>query len=353
MRCTFTRLATLAALAAPPIVPAALAAQGGSRYTLSGSAVAIYDLAGKVRLEAGSGSDVVVSVDRVGADADKLRVLTGPIGGSTTLRVLFPARRISYPGMRDNSSTTLRVNEDGTFGDEDDGGDRVTITGSGGGLEAGADLRIAVPRGKRVVLHLAVGDAAVANVDGDLTVNVNSADITVNGARGRLRLDGGSGNVRVSDVQAELDVDTGSGSVTVTGAKSDRVRLDTGSGGARVSNVEASRLEIDVGSGSIDASAVRVPDVKLDAGSGSVDVALAGEIRNLDIDAGSGNVTVHVPASVGAELSVETGSGGIRTDLPVQATKLERDALVGKIGDGRGRIHIETGSGGVRLLTQQ
>jgi hypothetical protein len=59
------------------------------------------------------------------------------------------------------------------------------------------------------------------------------------------------------------------------------------------------------------------------------------------------------PASLGAELGVETGSGGIDIGVPVQVTKWERSSVRGRIGDGQGRIHIEAGSGRVRLVKAQ
>lgn len=325
----------------------------GEHYTLTGNDIAIYDLAGEIRLEPGSGGAVQVEVTRVGADARRLEVATGPIEDRATLRVIFPASRISYPGLRGNSSTSLRVREDGTFGDDDDErgrGERVTITGRGGGLEAGANLRIAVPDGGRVAVYLAVGSATVTNVRGQLRIDASSADITASGVRGAMHFDTGSGNVKVTTAEGDLMIDTGSGNATASRVRGGRLEIDTGSGSVNVSNVQVARLDVDVGSGSIDATAVNSPDVRLESGSGSVDLALTADVDNLDIDSGSGSVTVRLPESVGAEIEVETGSGGIRTELPIQITKYRRDEITGRIGDGRGRITIETGSGGVRLL---
>jgi len=36
--------------------------------------------------------------------------------------------------------------------------------------------------------------------------------------------------------------------------------------------------------------------------------------------------------------------------VALKATRLEEDHVVGEIGDGKGRVKIETGSGGVRLI---
>lgn len=49
-------------------------------------------------------------------------------------------------------------------------------------------------------------------------------------------------------------------------------------------------------------------------------------------------------------VDIETGSGGIDTDFALTVNRYERRHIAGKIGDGRGRIRIESGSGGVKLL---
>src|SRR5512132_65156 len=128
----------------PVLLAAPLAAQGG-RYTLSGSNIAVYNLAGEMRVEAGSGSAVVVEVTRRGPDGSKLEVQTGAIDSRQTLRVIYPGDRVVYPVLGRHSQSQVRVNDDGTF----DGrrGREVTIAGDGSGVEASADLRVLVPAG--------------------------------------------------------------------------------------------------------------------------------------------------------------------------------------------------------------
>ncbi|HLQ22700.1 MAG TPA: hypothetical protein VK132_05825, partial [Gemmatimonadales bacterium] len=66
---TALRLLPLAALWVVP-----LAAQTVSRHTLRGTDVALYDLAGTVQLDAGTGDAVSVEVTRGGSDAAQLKV---------------------------------------------------------------------------------------------------------------------------------------------------------------------------------------------------------------------------------------------------------------------------------------
>ncbi|HYR97595.1 MAG TPA: hypothetical protein VEO58_01180, partial [Gemmatimonadales bacterium] len=65
-------------IAALLLFPVTLAArQQPERRTLAGDRVAIYNLAGVMHLDRGTGSDVVVELTRGGRDAGKLQIATG------------------------------------------------------------------------------------------------------------------------------------------------------------------------------------------------------------------------------------------------------------------------------------
>ena len=199
-----------------------LSAQQAERYSIPEDELAIYNLAGEVRMEPGPSGDITVTVTRGGADGAKIKVMRSERDGMETLRFVYPEGRILYAGMSDGSSTQIRVRDDGTFGhdDHDDGerrkqeGKQVTIAGTGGGTAAHADLRIGVPMGRRLDLHLAVGKVSVTNVNGDLSIDVASGPVTTSTTRGELEINVGSGTVQVTKATGELSVDTGSGSVT-------------------------------------------------------------------------------------------------------------------------------------------
>ena len=333
-------------------VPTTASAQaGGDRVALSGSTIAIYNLVGSIKAVGGSGSDVVVTVAKSGKDASQLRIEHGPVHGRETLRVIFPARRITFgsEGNWGRGHTTVRVADDGTFDGNDDDGSRVEIGSRSGGLEARADLTVAVPAGKELHLHLAAGDVNVSNVDGDISVDVNSADVTTNGTKGSLTLDTGSGQTSVTDADGDVNLDSGSGSVTLSRIRGDRLSIDAGSGRMRGDNINTKRIEMDLGSGGASLKNVTATDIKLDCGSGSTELDLVSDIRMLDIDSGSGGVTVWIPESLGAKVDIDAGSGGIDMGVPVSVTRWESDHVIGTIGDGNGSIRIDAGSGGVRL----
>jgi hypothetical protein len=337
------------AIVAAALVAAPVAGQEVER--IDGGDVAIYNLAGRVEVVRGSGSEVVVRIERGGPDASELLVEVGDIGGRSTLRIIYPADDIVYPEMGRGSNTTQSVRGDGTFGDGGRGrGERVRIRGGGSGLEAWADLVVEVPAGTRLATYLAVGEIEARGVDGDLHLDTGSGAVTAHDSRGSLSIDTGSGSVTVRGVDGDLSVDTGSGRVDVQDVVGRAVDLDTGSGGITALGVEADLLNVDTGSGSIELREVSSRDVVVDTGSGSVEVELLTDIDRLEVDTGSGSVTVTAPADLGATVEIDTGSGGIDLDFPLEVRSVRRDHVEGRIGDGRGQIEIDTGSGSVRLL---
>ncbi len=338
-----------------PALSGRLAAQQPERYTVLGDDIAIYNLAGEVKIEAGGGPGIAAEVTRGGSEGAKIKVVRSEIEGHQTLRFLYPSDRIQYSRLSSGSSTQLRVREDGTFGDDHDDDERrdegrhVDIRGRGG-LDAFADLRITVPSGKQLSVYLAVGKVSVTNVEGDLTVSAASAPVTTSNTRGELRIDVGSGEVRVTQSRGDLSVDTGSGAVAVSDVRGEDVSITTGSGEVSASDLRSNQVSVETGSGDIQAGAMSAGQVQLETGSGAVTADLTGELWNLSVETGSGDITLKVPPTLGAEVDIETSSGDIETDFEVAVTRHARDHLTGRIGDGRGKIDIETGSGGIKLV---
>src|SRR5207245_150120 len=92
------RAVLLAGLAVGALGRAA-GAQATERKTVPGADVAIYNLAGVLRLEQGSGAGVGGGSPRGGGDAAKLRIETGEIRGRQTLRVMYPDDDIVYDAL--------------------------------------------------------------------------------------------------------------------------------------------------------------------------------------------------------------------------------------------------------------
>jgi lia operon protein LiaG len=344
------RVATLALMLA---LPSLTHGQSVERVTLEGSEVAIYNLVGRLRVEGGSGSSVVVEVTRVGREASRLKLEKGEVRGRMALRVRYPEDRILYSDQRWNGRTTFNVADDGTWGDSQRGGydrRRIEVSSRGDGVDAHADLHVIVPKGKSLVLRQGVGETTIDNVDGKLSVDVSSSRVRASHVRGSLQVDAGSGGVELTDITGDLSLDSGSGGTTIDGVRGGRLKLEIGSGSLRGRDVDVSEITADVGSGGVRLSAVKSPRIHLEAGSGGADLELLTSPDDVNIEAGSGGVTLRMPAATSAYVDIETGSGGVDSDFEVKLSRIEKHALHGTIGSGKGRIKIEAGSGHVRLM---
>jgi lia operon protein LiaG len=344
-------LAAKLALVALFVTPALAYAQ--ERYAIGGDHVAIYNLAGLVDIVGTGAGQVTVEVERGGRDAGELRVEVGRVAGVHALRVIYPANRVVYRAddglFRSRGTTRLRVREDGTWGGDGDRGRRVTLSSGGSGMEAHANLRIGVPRGQRVEVHLGLGGIVAENVDGDVRLQTTSGGVEARGLAGHLDVRTGSGNVRLDGMGGSLVVRTGSGRIRVAAVQGDSVVLRTGSGGVNGEDVVASVVRVRTGSGRVQLSRSAGTEVQVNTGSGSVAAELVRAVDRLQVRTGSGGVTLDLAADLDATLAIRTGSGRITTDLPVQVTTHERRQLRGVVGAGTGTLDIRTGSGSVRL----
>lgn len=343
--------AAASALALAPALATAAPHSAGAQeeYRLSGREVAVYNLAGTATVVEGEGPDVVVQVTRGGADGARLRVESGQVGGREALRVIYPDDRVVYRRMG-RSNTTVRVRSDGTFFGGRRGGQEVRISGSGRGTEAHADLLIRVPHGGSVAVHVAAGDGRARGVEADVAFDTGSGSVEVADIRGSVSVDTGSGAVRIRGVEGDVFADTGSGSIHLEGIVGERLEADTGSGHVEGQNLELAELVVDTGSGSIRLRGLAVDEAECDTGSGSIHLGLVSDVDHLVVDTGSGSVTVEVPSEFGADLELDTSSGRIDVGLETTSVSVsERDHFRGLVGDGNGRVIIDTGSGGITI----
>jgi len=352
-------LTALAVLAnAALLAMAACAAPAPERFTLKGDRIEICDLVGEVRLVRGSGPATEVIVTRGGRDAARLRIETsysgaGAGGQRAVLHVFYPERRIVYPRLGGFSRSTFSVGRDGCLGSHERFSflpRRVTVASRGSGLEAWADLEVRLPPGRDVTLHLGVGEVSASGIDDVVHLDVAAASVRAEDTRGSLYVDAGSGSVALLRCEGDLVVDTGSGAVQLQDLKGGRLSVDTGSGQVTGGGIAADALVVDTGSGHIGLDRVGAREISLDTGSGAVRIGLERGPDRLVVDTGSGSVTIQGPADLGAAVEIDTGSGGIESDFPLTLVHRGEGSLEGTIGDGRGRIRVDTGSGSVRLV---
>ena len=333
------------------LLPVAAHAQ---RHELNGSKVAVYNLVGTMRIEAGTGSSTVVEVERTGRDAGHLEIRTSNINGAQTLVVIYPGDEIVAEDFSRGMQTTMRLNDDGTFNDGR-ARRRVRIVGGRGGRDgthAAANIIVRLPRGTALDANLAVGNIIANGTASALDLETSAGDVSSTGNRGSVKAESASGDLVVNNVEGDVDLETASGDIEIAGATSQSVKAETASGEVTVTDVSAAQeIDLESASGNVRVTRARTPVLKAESASGNVRAELDGDVREVDISTASGNAEVTLAATFTGEIEMETASGDIDVDFPLNIIRQQRNHLRGTIGSGgTARVSLETASGDVRLM---
>lgn len=210
------------------------------------------------------------------------------------------------------------------------------------------DYRIEVPAATELHCGTGSGDVEVRGIQGPATFTSGSGNINASGIGNDVQATAGSGDIAFSNVQGQVQVGTGSGDISVHGAKGD-VRLHTGSGKLEI-NAPNDAVVAETGSGDVIVNGAHA-DLRVRTGSGDVQIdGNPAESSYWDLHASSGDVTLHVPGNASFRLYAHTGSGDIDAGIPIvlEGTTAKHE-LRARIGDGKGRVEVETSSGKITL----
>lgn len=237
-----------------------------------------------------------------------------------------------------------------------DGAKPLAITGDNGHLEIkvepqggsgwfnwGGDSRMA-----STTLELHVPKAA------SLEVDVVSAPLVIDGMDGgSIEVNTVSGKARINARTPSLKVDSVSGGIEQAG-HAEQADLQTVSGDILAPSL-GNRVELQTISGRIQATGG--PWQKLTLSTVSGNVQLNGGLTaggGIDIDSMSGDVQLQVPANTNARLHASSFSGNLRSDFgtPTQPEHGPGSSLDASLGNGQGKINVETFSGDLRVRRQ-
>jgi DUF4097 and DUF4098 domain-containing protein YvlB len=183
-----------------------------------------------------------------------------------------------------------------------------------------------------------------------------SADVDVQGiAGGKLSVDSVSGNIVVAaSSPGEASIDNVSGDMTLR-MTSSKVKIDNVSGDLNLFGGFNGDLNIDSVSGDVNVTGSQINQLELSSVSGDATLQLAMQpSATLKTDSVSGSLTLILPKAASAQLHAETFSGDIVA--PVGNVVKEEygpgKTLDARLGDGHGRVELETFSGDIKVQLQ-
>jgi Toastrack DUF4097 len=319
----------------------------GSLAVAAGGSFGVENLVGAIKVVPAAGHDLRLRAT-VHAESEELAAslslatVTGK-HGEPTLRVVYPLDR--YDEFRYAGGGTGR-HSSGEYA-----GHKVRISGSRGVLVY-ADLVVEVPAGAtRSRIATLGGSIEAERVEGGLRFDTGSGPISIAHSKGELTADTGSGQVSASDVHGSFRCDTGSGECRVEDFEGDLLSADTGSGAVLVTRARAARIKLDTGSGQVRLVRIDAEEVSADTGSGPVELeAYGSRLKRFSADTGSGAVRLQLPADAGFVAKADVGGGRLRCDFQDAKAIVEDHEVVGyRRGDGRVRVDVDTGSGGLTI----
>jgi beta-lactamase regulating signal transducer with metallopeptidase domain len=236
------------------------------------------------------------------------------------------------------------------------GGEEVTVRQT-------IDQGFSVPEGTRIEFTICVpakfdtfvkdenGNIDLSNLEGKIELTTGNGNIQLEKLKGAVKAVSGNGDVDAAECAASIEATTGNGNLAFRQIDGP-VQARNGSGDI---DAEACTGKLDAkdGSGNIMLKQLTETSVDAETGSGNISASFdaapksAGKLRS-----GSGDVTLDLPASAAVNLMIATGSGDIHSDLPSDADLGNvgtENLKILKLNGGGASIHIETGSGDVRL----
>jgi hypothetical protein len=301
--------------------------------------------------------------------------------------------RNNGPEQTERFSRKVRIGRDGRFSLSNIAGDIVVTAGSGDEVSIDAVKRTRGDKGELARVEIRVDERAGRvdvqtdhnqnrgdrnrssdHVSVDYTVSVPasaavdlhsvSGSVKVTGIHGSLRAETVSGEVTIVDAPRLEAAKTVSGDVSLTGVTADGdLSAGSVSGAVRAKGVKARGLDLGSVSGDINVSDVTCERLGVKTVSGSVEYA--GGIAKggrYEINAHSGTVRLQLANPAGFELTANSFSGSIRSDLPMtmggdsgrrddSGSRGRRDAINHAMratyGDGSATLVVHTFSGDI------
>ena len=209
--------------------------------------------------------------------------------------------------------------------------------------------------GPTTLLRSGSGSVTATDLKGEAKMVTSYGSLTCDTFTGTtLDLKTDSGRIAISNASfRDCLAVTSYGSVACHHLKGDTIKLVSNSGGLDLTTIDAPALDVSTSYGNIKAQEITTANLQARSGSGSVNIvctpatpaALTAEVKS-----SYGGINFTAPPSFSGQVDLRTDYGSIHTDLPVTVSgDIAKTKITGKIGEGTGRLRLQTGSGSITL----
>ena len=250
----------------------------------------------------------------------------------------------------------------------------ANIKGSASGKTSSGSIEAKNIEGP-VNLETSYGSVNCRNITGDqITVKSSSGSITAEIIKGSAQLttsygsiictdmsDGdiklktSSGKIKLSNMSfGDCDAHTSYGSIESGELTGKSIKLHSGSGSINVTESSADTTNLSTSYGRITCRQITTNDITAKSGSGNLDITCSDSTPTeiiADLVTSYGNIDFTAPQNFAGQVDLSTSYGSIRTDRQITISgEISKKKLKGTIGDGNGKLHMQTSSGSINLI---
>ena len=199
------------------------------------------------------------------------------------------------------------------------------------------------------------GSITAEIIKGSAQLTTSYGSITcVDLSNGDIKLKTSSGKIKLSNASfGDCDAHTSYGSIISDGLKGKSIKLQSDSGSINLTESSAETTSISTSYGGITCRQITTNDITARSGSGNLDIACSDSTPAqiaADLVTSYGNIDFVAPSSFTGQVDLSTSYGSIRTNRPITINgDINKKELKGTIGEGNGKLHLQTGSGSIIL----
>ena len=209
--------------------------------------------------------------------------------------------------------------------------------------------------GSNLAVETSSGSITAESIKGPAQLHTSYGSITCDGFEaGDIEIKSSSGTIRLTNASFGVcDAHTSYGAIDAEKLKGNSIKLHSDSGGIQVTNASARTADVSTSYGRVTCRQIKANELTARSGSGNLDITCS-EAAPPDITANLvtsyGSIDFTAPPGFAGQVDLSTSYGSVRTDRPITTSgELTKKKLQGTIGQGNGKLHLQTSSGSINL----
>jgi len=199
------------------------------------------------------------------------------------------------------------------------------------------------------------GSITAENIEGSVDLHTSYGSITCKDmSEGDIRLKSSSGTIKLTNASfGRCEAHTSYGAVVCKVLTGSSIKLHSDSGSIKVTTAVSDVSDLSTSYGRITGRQLTTPDLLAKSGSGDLDIVCSDSPAGMtaDLVTSYGSIDFTAPPGFGGKVDLSTSYGSVKTERPITISgKVSKKELRGTVGQGTGKLHLETGSGSISLL---